>query len=230
MFLDQGFLMVAVAIFVASHYLMSHPFRTALVNAFGTNGFRIVYSLVSVAELLVVFLAYHFAPHGQPFWSAGNLLLQTGADIIGYFAVVLFVAALSDNPGLVGGSLNGLSTRLPTGVYRVTRHPMMFAIAIWSTVHIVLIPTPRNIVSCVPIVVLALVGASLQDAKLIALTGREWRQWAERTPFWPDLSQIGAIGLPWITALPLWLLATWVDTRAAAVPTGLWYLIPDLPY
>ena len=157
MFLDQGLLMVAVTIFVASHYIMSHPFRTALVNAFGTNGFRIVYSLVSVAELLVVFLAYHFAPHGQPFWSAGNPLLQTSADIIGYFAVVLFVASLADNPGLVGGSLNGLSTRLPTGVYRVTRHPMMFAIAIWSTVHIMLIPTSRNIVSCVPIVVLALI-------------------------------------------------------------------------
>lgn len=69
-----------------------------------------------------------------------------------------------------------------------------------------------------------------QDRKLIALTGREWRQWAERTPFWPDLGAIGAIGWPWVIALPFWLLVTWVETRAAAVPTGLWYLIPELPY
>ena len=230
MFLDQGFLMIAVAAFVASHYLMSHPFRTGLVNAFGPNGFRIFYALISMIELLVVFVAYHFAPHGVPVWSANNPVLQIGADIAGYFAVVLFVAALSDNPGLVGASLNGLSVRLPSGVYLVTRHPMMFAIAIWSIVHMLLIPTPRNMVSCVPIALLALVGASLQDGKLTALTGREWRQWADRTPFWPDLRRIGAIGWPWVIALLPWLLATWVETRAAAVPTGLWYLIPDLPY
>ena len=230
MFLDQGFLMVAVVAFVASHYLMSHPFRTMLVNAFGINGFRIFYSLVSMVELLLVFVAYHYAPHGAPVWSANNVVLQITADIVGYFAVVLFVAALSDNPGLVGASLNGLSVRLPSGVYLVTRHPMMFAIAIWSILHILLIPTPRNLVSCMPIVLLALVGARLQDEKLIAQSGREWRQWADRTPFWPNLAQIGAIGWPWITALVPWLLATWVETRAAAVPTGLWYLIPDLPY
>lgn len=230
MFLDQGFLMIAVAAFVASHYLMSHPFRTALVNAFGISGFRIVYSLVSTVELLLVFIAYHFAPHGVPAWSANNPVLQIFADILGYFAVVLFVAALSGNPGLLGASLNGLSTRLPSGVYLVTRHPMMFGIAIWSMVHILLIPTPRNVVSCVPIVLLALVGARLQDQKLIDRTGREWRLWAERTPFWPDLRKIGRIGLPWATALLPWLLATWVETRAAAVPSGLWYLFPDLPY
>lgn len=222
--------MVAVALFVATHFLMSHPFRAGMVESFGPIGFRILYSLVALAELLILFIAYHFAPHDEPLWSANYAVLQIGADVIGYFAVVLFVASLSENPGLAGSSHNGLSTRLPSGVYRVTRHPMMFAIAIWLVLHVALVPTPRNMVSCVPLVLMALVGASLQDKKLIALTGREWRQWAERTPFWPDLGAIGAIGWPWVIALPFWLLVTWVETRAAMVPTGLWYLIPDLPY
>lgn len=163
MILDQAILLIAVALFVATHYLLSHPFRAGLVESFGPNGFRIVYSLVALAELLILFIAYHFAPHDEPLWSANNAVLQIGADVVGYFAVVLFVASLSENPGLAGSSHNGLSTRLPSGVYRVTRHPMMFAIATWLVLHIALIPTSRNMVSCAPLVLMALAGARLQD-------------------------------------------------------------------
>ncbi|MDR3387004.1 MAG: NnrU family protein [Rudaea sp.] len=223
-------LIFAVAGFVGTHFLFSHIGRPWVVAVFGAKGFQIFYSLVALTFLVVIFAAYHQAPHGPIAWSSDNLGLQLVFDVVGYFAVALFMASLIGNPGLVGANLNGLSTRQPDGVFRITRHPMMFAIAIWLVVQLLIMPSPRNLIGCTGFVVLALLGSRLQDAKKTAQSGREWRLWVSRTPFWPDLRQIGHLGMNWLVAAGPWLLATWAEMRVMQAPIGVWYLFPNLPY
>jgi len=230
--ISQGLILlsVAVAAFVGSHFLLSHALRGWAVDNFGLKGFRVVYSVIALALLVVIIVAYHVSPHGPTLWSPDNLALQIAFAVIGYFAIALFVASLFGNPGLVGANLNGLSTRAPDGVYLVSRHPMMFAIAIWCVMQVLIMPSARNAISCAGFIVLALAGARLQDIRNAAMSGREWTLWVSRTPFWPNLGRIGGLGIIWLVALAPWLVVTWLETRVAFVPVGMWYFIPDLPY
>ena len=223
-------LILAVAGFVGTHFLFSHTLRPWAASAFGAKGFQVFYSLVALTWLFAIFLAYHQAPHGPMAWSADSLGLQLAFDVAGYFAVALFMASLIGNPGLVGANLNGLSVRLPTTVFLITRHPMMFAIAIWLAAQMLIVPSPRTIISCAGLIVLALWGAHLQDAKKVAQSGREWSLWVSRTPFWPDLRRVGQLGMNWLLAIVPWLLVTWAETRVMQTPVGLWYFLPNLPY
>jgi uncharacterized membrane protein len=223
-------LLVSVVGFVVSHFLLSHIWRAWLAGAIGESGFQVVYSLVAIVLLLAILISYHFSPHGPTLWSSLNLPLQVVFDVVGYFAVVLFLASLNSNPALVGANLNGLSTRSPDGAFRVTRHPMMFAIAIFSSAQLLIMPSLRNLISCGGFIILALLGSRLQDRKKLVQVPREWGLWVSRTRFWPDLRQVGDLGGVWFFAVVPWLLITWLEVRTTLVPVGIWYFFPDLPY
>jgi hypothetical protein len=107
---------------------------------------------------------------------------------------------------------------------------MMFAIAIWLSLQILLMPSARNLISCGGVIVLAVLGAHWQDGKNTALSGREWSLWVARTPFWPNFRRLGGLGVLWGVAVFPWLLATWIEVRVTYVPVGVWYFLPNLPY
>jgi len=222
-------LIVAVTALVGSHLLFSHALRRHTVAALGEAAFQVLYSVASVILLLLTLVAYHRAPHGPPLWSGDNLILQVIFSVGGYFATALFLASLVNNPALVGAKIADLSTRIPTGVFRITRHPMMFAIAIWSVVEVLVDSSARNMIVFGGFAVLAVVGSRLQDAKKMGQSGREWTVWVNRTPFWPDLRQIKRLGLAWPAATIPWLVMTAIQVRTAMAPVGLWYFFPNLP-
>lgn len=224
-----GFALVSTMAFVGLHLIFAHPLRAFAVRQLGPGGFQLVYSLLATAGLFVVLLAYHGAPRGPALWPAGHAPIHVAFALAGWFATALFIASLFDNPGLIGADNVDLSTRIPAGVYRITRHPMMFAITIFALAHILVNASPRNVVVLGGLAVLALGGSHLQDRKKIAQTGREWTLWARRTSFWPDPRQLAQLGAIWPLALLVWLLATWLETRLTMVPVGLWYFIPGLP-
>jgi len=221
-------LLVAVVAFVGTHFVLSHPLRAPLVGALGEGGFQLLYGLVSVTLLLLALVAYHRAPHAPVYWSSDNLVLQIVFSVGSCFAAALFVASLIDNPAFIGAQIADLSTRPPSGVYRITRHPMMFAIAIWSVEQTLINPTVRNLIVFGGFVVLALAGSRLQDRKKIAQTGREWSVWASRTPFWPDLRRWRRLGLSWLFGIALWLTLTWLESHVTLTPIGAWYWLPGL--
>ena len=221
-------LLIAVVAFVAGHFLMSHTWRKPLIAKLGQSGFTGLYTAVAVVLLGLVGVVYHFAPHGPALWDSDNAVLQLAFGGISYVATVLFLGSLGNNPTLVGATLSGLSTRLPTGTFLITRHPMMFAIAALSAAVILLIPSTRDLIGGTGMIVLALVGARLQDKKKLAQSHREYNPWVKRTRFWPDLRQAGALGLYWIIGVPVWLLMTWVLMRATFMPCGVWYFFPSL--
>lgn len=220
-------LLVIVTGFVASHFLLSHPLRRPLFQWFGPDGFALLYAVIAFAGLTLVVIAYHNAPHVPVLWDADNITLQLAFDALSFVAVGLFLASFVDNPALFGANMTGLSTRAPQGVYLITRHPMMMAIALLCAAQIMLTPSPRNAIACGGMIVLALVGARLQDSRKLAQSPRGWALWVSRTRFWPNPLRLPVLGFAWGLAVPVWLVVTWVQMRTTTTPCGIWYFLSD---
>ena len=58
-------------------------------------------------------------------------------------AAVLLMGSLVGNPALPGAPA---ALGEPRGVFAVTRHPMMWAFALWSAAHLLVVPYAANAV------------------------------------------------------------------------------------
>lgn len=201
-------LVVASAAFVGTHFLMSHPMRKEMVRIFRPNGFTLVYSLVSLATFSWMVLEFGRAPKAGPYWPVGDILWAVTC-ILTLIAAVLFVGSLVRNPSFPGAS-EKLAAQQPSGVYRVTRHPMMWSFALWGVAHIIVAPRPDNFILSGAIIFLALAGAKAQEIKKARLVGVEWDAWLRKTTFRIQFGQLLTAGwAPWAAGLALWLGASW---------------------
>lgn len=224
--LPELLLVGATVLFVGAHFAMSNLWRAALVARLGEPVFLATYSLVSLLLLTVMLVAYAMAPIDPLLWGRMQPVAMIAASLLTYVGLALLLASFANNPGLVGANLNGLSAVAPKGVFLITRHPMMFAVAFLALAHVLVAPTERNLVALPGMIVLAIYGAHLQDVKKNALHGREWKMWSSRTPFWPDLRQAGALQWAWFYAFLPWLAVTWLHLQLIGIPAGIWAMFP----
>lgn len=157
---DLALLHIAIAAFVGGHLVLSHPLRRPIAGAIGEGGFALVYSLVAFATLgWAVSLWRQVEP--DRLWQVPVPLHWVMVAVM-LLAAILFVGSVTaPNPALMGGKTG----KGPQGVQRITRHPMMWAFALWAIVHITLSADSRTITLAGGILALALVGAALQDGK-----------------------------------------------------------------
>ena len=224
--MDKSLVMLAAAntAFVGSHFAMSHPLRDPMVRAFGDKGFQGVYTLVSFATLGWVYFAFLAAPGadlpgtGEAGWIVATLLTWP--------AMVLLAGSLIGNPALPTPQAEAQARAAPRGVFRVTRHPMMWGIGLWAISHLVLFWSTRTMITAFAIGVLALVGAHMQDRKKAVLMGNAWAEWSAKTSYWPRWGRIFGVGpVPLIAGTALFLLASWIHLWRAGIPAGVfrWY-------
>jgi uncharacterized membrane protein len=214
-------LAAANAAFVGSHFAMSHPLRATMVRAMGEKGFSIAYSVVSFATLAWVYFAFTMAPpadlpgSGEIGWIA--------ATIITWPAMVLLAGSFVGNPALPTPLAEAQARAEPKGVFRVTRHPMMWAIGLWALSHMVLFWSTRTMITAFAMGTLALVGSKLQDGKKAKLMGEAWREWSRKTSWWPRLGRIFSVGtIPLLAGTALWLAGSWIHLWRAGIPAGVW--------
>ena len=130
-------LLAATALFVASHFLLSaRSARDALVRLLTERGFLLAYSLLAGALFVWMNLAYARAPFedlwGDPLWA------RWAAVALMPVATVFLVAGVTTaSPAAVGGDrLFAQRVREPVGIQKVTRHPVLWALAIWAALHL----------------------------------------------------------------------------------------------
>jgi len=215
-------LTLANLLFVAAHLVMSHPLRKPMVALLGERGFLGVYSLVSLC--LLAWIGHLFALQRSTLmaWqsSEGLWILASGLTII---ALALLLGSLRGNPALPQTGAEVAANARAEGVYAVTRHPMMWAFALWALAHILVWPSPRTVATAGAMGFLALLGAHMQDGKKRALLGEAWSAWEARTSYWPRLSGFARIGMGlWLAAVAVWLAATWLHVWLAGIPAGAW--------
>ena len=115
------------------------------------------------------------------------------------------------------------AARDPAGVFAITRHPMMWGFALWAVAHLVLWWSWRTVIVALSILILALVGARLQDRKKELLMGTSWTGWERRTSYWPRWSGLVRVGpVLWLVGIAAWLGVTWLHIGAGGIPAGLW--------
>lgn len=218
------------ALFVGTHFLMSHPLRAPLVARIGERGFQVAYSIVALATFVLMVRAYQAMPAEVALWVAGDGLWAV-ASVLMLVGSILLIGSLIGNPAMAMPGADRAAAAPARGVFAITRHPMMWGFALWALVHILVVPTPGQIVLAGSLAVLALVGSRLQDGKKARLMGAAWQGWQARTAFIPFAGQVSG-RLSWADAMPrphalfggiaVWLIATWAHGALGYMPAGLW--------
>lgn len=223
-------LIIAVAAFIGSHFLLSHPLRAPLVARLGERGFLGVYSLVAIATLGWAAHVYTRLPEQPLLWPVGDGLWALASALM-LAASVLFVGSLIGNPAMPDPTGVQRPAPDPRGVFAITRHPMMWSFAIWAIVHILVLPMPAQIVLAGGILILALVGAALQDAKKRRLQPQSWPEWQARTSYLPFAALASGRAAwsaarlrphDWAGGIVIWLAATWAHIPLAGWAAGIW--------
>lgn len=180
-----GVLALSVALFVASHFLLSTPpVRRPLVRAWGEWPFLALYSLVAAAVLGWVVFAYAAVPL-VPVWTPPTALRHLSLTVM-VFACILVAAGLTtSNPSLAGVDGESIARRGPVGILKVTRHPMMWGIGLWGVVHLLANGDAGGMILFGGMTVLALGGALAIDIKKRALVGDVWQDYCGATSYLP---------------------------------------------
>lgn len=219
---------VAALAFVGSHFVLSHPLRAPVVRAIGEAGFQGVYSLIAFLTFGWLVVAYRNAPITAPLWPVGDALWALVSAIM-LIASILLMGSLIRNPALPAAGRPASFPQEARGVYAITRHPMMWSIALWGLCHVAVFPVAKNIAVAVALAVLALVGAALQDRKKERLQPEAWPAWESKTSYLPFAAIVaGRARLGGFSAhtllggLVVWLAATWAHIPLSGFAAGIW--------
>jgi len=223
-------LILSLAAFVGTHFIMSHPLRATMVKALGEKGFALVYSLVSLATFGWVIMAFRATPQTLPLWDDSDAIWWV-ATVVMLIGSILFAGSMVGNPALPQPGASQMATATPRGVFAITRHPMMWGFALWSATHVLASPQDRVLWLAGAMAFLALGGAIGQDKKKAVLMGDAWSGWVSRTSFVPFANQLTGRA-SWSSAWPgrttvligtiLWLAASWAHPWLGGPIAGLW--------
>jgi len=189
---DWAEFIAAFAVFVASHAVPSRPgLREAMAARLGERGFLALYSGVSLLVLAWLIAAAGRAPF-VPLWPfehwqmlAPNLAMPC-ACLLAAFGVG------AANPLSFGGNPNRTFDPDQPGIAGVARHPLLWAIALWSASHLVPNGDLAHVLLFGVFAALALAGMAVIDRRKRRQMGeRAWANLAERTSSWPFAALLG---------------------------------------
>lgn len=174
-------LLIGAAIFFGGHLLLSSgPVRPRLMAALGERGFLALYSTVALVGLVWLGYGYALAP-SEPWW--GGPALAVVPLVLMAPAALLYVGAFSQrNPTSVGQSADGEAAR---GIVRITRHPFLWAMALWAIGHLIVNGDFPSVVLFGGILALAFIGMGEIDRKTRARDPESWAAFEARTSVVP---------------------------------------------
>lgn len=220
-----GWLALASAAFVGTHFLLSHPLRAVTVAGLGEKGFALLYTVVAFATLIAMWWNYGPAADNAPtpLWDAGQAGLVV-ATLLMWLGSILFVGSLRRNPAFPRPGEPIKRIDAARGVFAITRHPMNWGFALWAVVHIIANPTLASLTVSAAILILAIGGSIGQDIKKDKLLGEVWREWKSRTSFVPFGR---GFALPdafaFVGGTILWLVATFAHGALGYQAAGPWH-------
>jgi uncharacterized membrane protein len=171
-------LVLATAAFLLTHFVTSTPLRPKLVAVMGEWPYRGAYSLVALVTLGAMIWAYARAP-SEPLWAG---LRHVPAAVMP-LAFILIACGYARNPTAVGAEKLLASEEPARGAIRITRHPIMWAIMLWSGAHILARGELKSLVFFGGFCVLALLGSLLMDRRKRA--NPDWGRFAAKTSHVP---------------------------------------------
>ncbi len=167
-------LLAAALFFVASHLVASHPaLRGGLVEQVGEIGFRALHGVVALFALVWLVLAYRAAPYVELWppsaWARWVPLVAMP------FAAILMVCGLSTrNPTAMYWQAPPPGEDPMPGILKVTRHPVMWAVALWAFAHMAANGDVASLLFFAAFAALALAGMAAIDRRRAGVMGAAW--------------------------------------------------------
>lgn len=181
-------LALAALAWVVLHMVVAGPLRPALVGRLGLPAYRGLFSLLSAASLAALIWAYGRAP-AIPLWPGAPPGLVLVPVMVMPVALLLLVAGLRPtNPTLAGPDMM-LKGALPVqGIIKVTRHPMLWAFALWAASHMAANLDLATWLLAGAILLTSLSGMRSIDRKRAKQFGQEWDVFISKTSIIPFLA------------------------------------------
>jgi uncharacterized membrane protein len=176
---EVGHLILSVAVFIGAHSLSNwKPLRGPIEAKYGRTAFYGGYSVISTVLLVWVVAAALDSPT-VVVWEQ-RAWMRWVPPLLMPVACLLWVLGMTQrNPFSIGLGGRGYDPARP-GVVRLTRHPIIWGLGLWSAVHIVPNGHLAGLVLFVPLLLLCLVGPFILDAKRRRSLGEaEWRRLAD---------------------------------------------------
>ena len=179
-------LVAAAVVWVFVHIgIAGTALRGRLVQLLGGPGFRVAFSLLSIANIVWLCLAWRAAGPVRVLWQAPDWLVVLGMALM-VPAVILFVGSVTTrNPTMVGGTRLLASDTPAIGIVRVTRHPMLWSFALWAATHLVTFGTLGGAIFTGAFLVVAVAGMFSLDAKYAKRAPAQWAAFARVTSILP---------------------------------------------
>jgi uncharacterized membrane protein len=124
------------ALFFATHSVPVRPsIKSRITAKIGRRGFGISYSILSIGMLTLLIWSAGQAPYVE-LWP--QMVWQRHVVHLGMLAVCLILAfsIARPNPFSFGGARNDRFDPTRPGIVRITRHPVLIALALWAGLHL----------------------------------------------------------------------------------------------
>lgn len=205
-----GHLIASVAVFLGAHSLSNwKPLRGPIEARFGKAAFYAGYSVISTILLVWVIAAALDSPT-VVVWEQ-RPWMRWVPPLVMPVACLFWVLGLSQkNPFSIGPGGAGYDPARP-GIVRLTRHPIIWGLGIWSAAHIVPNGHLAGLLLFVPLFLLCLVGPRILDAKRRRSLGPErWADMAGQAVFAPRalLAELGWVRI--LGGLALYPVLLWL--------------------
>ncbi len=188
--------------FAATHIgLSSDLVRPKLARLLGKLGFLVAYSIVALA-IFVPLVRIYFEGRQLGPWvlpvERGTVLLWVNYGIMGTAFVFLVAAFVRRSPAaVVPGDVT------PRGIYRITRHPLMMAIALFGLGHLLQNGRTTDLAFFGGLAGFALLGSWHQDRRKLESGDPAFQHFYDETPFFPFTGRSTMRGL---RELPGWIV------------------------
>ena len=171
-------LVLATALFLATHFVASTPLRPKLVAAMGEWPYRGAYSAVALITFGWMIWAYVHTAR-EPLWTGLRLL----PVLVMPFAFILIACGYFRNPTMVGADALLKSEDPARGMIRITRHPIMWGLMLWAAAHVLARGELKALVFFGSFLVLAAIGTLAMDRRKSA--NPDWARFAAVTSHVP---------------------------------------------
>lgn len=183
----QTLVVLSVA-FVVSHMVLSAgPVRHRLVEKAGLRLFLVLYSVIAIAIFWPMIKAYIDAPV-VTVWHPSTALRHIGVAVMIPACLLLVAGLAGDNPSMVSLTCRAGKRPAAHGIYRITRHPVMWAAGLWALCHLLAVGTLSAIVFFGSLAVLGLAGTVHIDHRKTRQTGDAWQAFMAETSSVPFLA------------------------------------------
>jgi uncharacterized membrane protein len=188
----------AFAVFLVTHSLpIRPPLRPLLVSWLGPRGFTAAYSLLSLAVLAWLIAAAGRAPH-IALWDWEPWQNHLALTLMLAVCLILGLSIARPNPFSFGGARDHRFDPAHPGIVRLTRHPLLLALALWATAHLGANGDLAHVLMFGSFAAFALLGGRLVDRRKQRDLGARWQDLRDGVAARPMISRPVSWGRLWL--------------------------------